>query len=423
MTEHIKHTPLHSWHAGQGANMASFGGYHMPLWYFSAKDEHLAVLTRAGLFDTSHMAVILINGSWPRELLQTTFSRDLQACLGKNQTPLRPGRMVYGVFLNSYGHVIDDAIITQLDEALFMVVVNAGMGPTIAAHLKEHVSDSGTQITDLTDQVGKIDIQGPRSGIIMSRLLKDPDAVFARMPYFSSHGHIQTDKTDTRLRDDTPVLMSRSGYTGEFGFEIFVRAQDLVSAWSLIMDVGQPDGLIPCGLAARDSLRAGAVLPLSHQDIGDWPFLNTPWDFALPWTAGGQGFSKDFSGAKALLDVQNAPQTAAFVGQDLRKVSAGSESQVLTAEDEPLGTVLTCATDVGIGWHEGRIYSVASPDAPADFKPRGLCCGFVRVTSSVQPGDTLKLQDKRRKLEVKVAQDIRPDRTARKPLSVMLESL
>lgn len=94
---------------------------------------------------------------------------------------------------------------------------------------------------------------------------------------------------------------------------------------------------------------------------------------------------------------------------------------MLAANDEPIGQVLTCVTDVGIGWHQGQVFSVASPQAPEDFKPKGLSCGFVRVTSSLQPGDVIRLKDKRRTLEVTIVQDIRPDRTARKPLAEMLE--
>lgn len=420
MTETNKHTPLHSWHAEQGANMAPFGGYSMPLWYTSAKDEHLAVLTRAGLFDTSHMAAVLVRGPGAMDLLQLTFSRDLKACLGRTQAPLHPGRMVYGVFLTSQGHVMDDAIITQVEDEIYMVVVNAGMGPIIASHLETHSPAQDIQVTDMTDHFGKIDLQGPQAGLILSAVLQDPDNVFSHLPYFSCQGHIELNKSSVHLHDTTPLFLSRSGYTGEFGFEIFVRPQDLVKTWQTILEAGKEYGLIPCGLAARDSLRAGAVLPLSHQDIGDWPFINTPWDFALPWTADQQGFSKDFIGAQALLEMKNPPQTAAFVGRDLRKVSAGPESRVLGSGDEPFGHVLTCVTDVGIGWHQERIYSVASPEAPADFKPRGLCCGFVRVRTPVQPGDTISLQDKRRTLEVSIVRDIRPDRTARKPLAEML---
>ena len=186
------------------------------------------------------------------------------------------------------------------------------------------------------------------------------------------------------------------------------------------MAAGSDDGLLPCGLAARDSLRAGAVLPLSHQDIGHWPFVNHPWPFALPYIEGG-GFSKSFIGSEALLKADGAPHTLAFVGRDLRKVSTGDEaSGVYDTQGKRIGRILTCATDMGIGWAAGEIVSIASPDKPADFKPRGLCCGFVQVDRPIDVGETVELRDNRRKIKVTITTDIRPDRTARKPMGQML---
>ena len=109
-----KKTPLHAWHAASGANMADFGGYEMPLWYTSVKNEHLAVLTSAGIFDTSHMAAVTVSGSAATDLVQQCFSNDLAACMGPQKKPLADGRCVYGTFLNAQGHVIDDAIVFQV---------------------------------------------------------------------------------------------------------------------------------------------------------------------------------------------------------------------------------------------------------------------------------------------------------------------
>ena len=106
--------------------MASFGGYEMPLWYASAKNEHLAVLNSAGLFDTSHMAVVAVRGPDSFELLQHSFTNDLSACVGSRKKPLSPGRCVYGAFLTEQGEVVDDTIIFQLEENDYLAVVNAG---------------------------------------------------------------------------------------------------------------------------------------------------------------------------------------------------------------------------------------------------------------------------------------------------------
>jgi len=410
MQQASKKTLLHDWHVAQGANMAEFGGYRMPLWYPSgAKQEHLAVLTNAGIFDTSHMAELMVTGKDAFALLQQSFSRDLNRCLGKNKTPLKPGRCVYGVFLNEAGHTIDDAIVYHLESERYMIVVNAGMGDKIAQHLTSYIKQNQVKITDLTDKIGKMDIQGHISGKILMKILKSPETVPEDMQYFSF-------KSDIYLKDGTQILLSRTGYTGEFGFEIFIQPEHFVKLWETILDAVKNEGIIPCGLAARDSLRAGAVLPLSHQDIGSWLFLHNPWEFALPYNNDKTGFTKEFIGDKAILkavqDKAGAEYTYPFVGYDLRKVGAQDSAVILDSENESVGKVLTCVSDMGIGIHGNRIYSIASPDKPKDFNPAGLCCGFIKVRKRLDPGQTVELRDKRRKIKVMITEDIRPDRSA-----------
>lgn len=418
-----KKTPLHAWHLASGANMADFGGFEMPLWYTSVKNEHLAVLTSAGIFDTSHMAAVKVSGPDATALVQTCFTNDLAACIGPRKKPLVDGRCVYGAFLTPQGHVIDDAIVFQLAADTFFIVVNAGMGAKIAGHLENHRAGRNVVVRDLTDQVAKMDIQGPLAGRILSELLKSPEAVFEGLPYFSFKGHYDPQAPQARavrLKDGTPLLLSRTGYTGEFGFEIFIAPEKIEPLWKSVLAAGGAHGLMPCGLAARDSLRAGAVLPLSHQDIGPWPFVNHPWPFALPYVDEG-GFSKGFIGSEALLKADDAPHTLAFVGDDPRKVATSDEaSGVYNPDGKAIGRILTCATDMGIDWAAGEIKSIASPDKPADFKPRGLSCGFVLVDRPIPVGEIIELRDARRKISVTITTDIRPDRTARKSMRQML---
>ncbi len=423
MEKQIKRTPLYDWHTSHGATMADFGGYQMPLWYASAKNEHLSVLKRAGLFDTSHMAALLLSGPGAHELLQRCFTSNLDACIGASKKPLFPGRCAYGAFLNAHGEVIDDGIVAKLADDAFMVVVNAGMGAGVATHLNANSAGSEVAIDDLSDRLGKIDVQGPSAAKIIGRVLAAPETVLDRMPYFAFKGHFDADSPladAVRLKGGVPVLLSRTGYTGEFGFEIFVAPDQLVATWEMICAAGEAFGLETCGLAARDSLRGGAVLPLSHQDIGDWPFINHPWPFALPFNAERSGFTKTFIGDKALLGAEAAEHTYAFAGADLRKVSTADPAVVLDGDGNQIGRVLTCVSDMGIGWHAGRILSVASPDKPEDFAPRGLSCGFVKVTTPLSPGTVLQLRDARRRIKATVVEDIRPDRTARRPLLEML---
>ncbi len=423
MGKTIKQTPLNTWHRDHGANMADFGGYDMPLWYSSVKDEHLAVLTGAGVFDTSHMAAVTVTGPQAGDLLQHCFTNDLAACLGPSRKPLSPGRCVYGAFLDEKGQTIDDAIVFFVEADNYMVVVNAGMGAAIADHLQLHRGGREATVADLSDRLGKMDIQGPAAAKILAQVLADPQAVLASMPYFSFKGHFDQASPladAVRLDDGSPILLSRTGYTGEFGFEIFLAPDKLQYLWERLLAAGDAHAITPCGLAARDSLRAGAVLPLSHQDIGHWPFINHPWPFALPLSADQTGFTKDFIGRAALENTTDIAFTQAFAGRDLRKISAGEGSRVIDADGRTIGSVLTCATDMGIGRHQGEIFSVASPNRPQGFKARGLCCGFIKVDRKLALGEHVDIADRRRKIAVTIVDDVRPDRTARKPMVDMV---
>ncbi len=420
MTSPKKRTPLFDWHQAHGANLVEFGDYLMPVWYGSARNEHLAVVTQAGLFDTSHMATLRVFGKDAYDLLQWCFTRNLDACVGKDNAPLTDGKCVYGALLDERGHALDDCLVYKLRDGEFMVEVNAGMGGPIARHLTEQAQGRDVRIVDLTDRIGKIDIQGPASVRIVARVIRNADEVFEKLPYFSCKGHFDPTSPladQVRLLDGTPLLLSRSGYTGEVGFELFVERDHTVKLWERLMEAGSEHGLLPCGLAARDSLRTGAVLPLSHQDIGAWPFIRHPWSFALPYDAQGK-FTKDFLGRAALEQATDAPYTLTFVGHDLRKVDAHGARVFKDGRD--IGTVLTCATDMAIGRHEGRIYSVASPDKPAELTIKGLSCGFIKVQEYLEPGTTVELRDGKRALPVVIERDVRPDRTARKPLKAFL---
>ncbi len=418
MTTEKKQTPLFDWHRQHGANIVEFGDYLMPVWYASAKDEHLAVVTRAGLFDTSHMAAVRVFGRDAYALLQWCFSRNLDCCVGKDNAPLTPGKCVYGVFLNEHGEAIDDSIVYKITDEEYLVVVNAGMGGTVAAHLQANAGGRQVRCIDMTDNLGKIDIQGPAAVKTMQKVLKSPEAVFDKLTYFSAKGHF--DPTSgfadaARLLDGTPLLISRSGYTGEVGFELFVEREHNVKVWNTLLEAGNEFGLVACGLAARDSLRTGAVLPLSHQDIGHWPYVHHPWPFALPLTPDGNGFTKEFLGSDALLKATGAPYTLTFVGNDLRKIDT-HEARVFDAGGRDVGSVLTCVTDVAIARHCGKIYSVTSPDKPEGLTFKGLSCGFVYVDTKLAPGTVLELRDGKRTIPVVIETDVRPDRTARKPL-------
>ncbi|MCC8165477.1 MAG: aminomethyltransferase family protein [Planctomycetes bacterium] len=400
-------TPLHDRHLGLGATMASFAGYDMPLWYQSgAVREHLAVVTAAGLFDTSHMDVIIVSGAEAETFLNYAFTRDI--------TSVRPNRCGYGAFLRDDGSCIDDGIVYPLGDGRYGIVLNAAMAEPVTAHLRTLPGAEAVGVTRPAVPLGKIDIQGPLAFDLVRGLFADK-AMFSSFPYFAFTGDFQLDRSQVRLDDGTPAVLSRTGYTGELGFELFVPADQAGPVWDRLLESGKDRGVLPAGLAARDSLRTGAVLPLSHQDIGPWPFRNHPWMFALPM-AGDGSFTKDFYGRAGLAGATDVPYTLPFAGFDQRRVEA-AESVVLH-DGRPVGKATTIVSDMAIGRVEGRIVSIASPGRPDGFKPRGLACGFVRCEREFLPGDRVVLKDARREIPVEIVRDIRPDRTARKALKV-----
>lgn len=425
MTE-TKKTPLHSYHLESGANMAEFGGYEMPLWYpAGTRQEHLAVLTAAGMFDTSHMAVLTLEGPDARPLLQYAFTKDLDSCIGKGREPLPNGRCVYGLFLDAAAHVIDDTIVYQVRDELFMVVVNASMGGPVKGHLENIAQKEGfgnLRVTDFSDRLVKIDVQGVQTLNILNRVLADVPELFTPFPYFSFKGWFdETSRpTEVKTRSGIPLMLSRTGYTGEFGFELFVQARHGRLLWDELLQAGAPYGLLPCGLAARDSLRAGAMLPLSHQDIGSWTFAETPWPFVLPLDEQGD-FSKTFLGRKKL-EAGPKTYTYGFAGYDPRKIPVTDETVVTDLTGDTIGKVLTCTTDISIGRKDDTIFSIVQL-AENDKPPRGLSCGFILLNREVNYGDRVVLSAGKRKIEVEIVSDIRPGRTARVAMKSMIEKL
>ena len=402
----MRFTPLHSRHGELGANMVPFGEWEMPLWYKAgAIREHLAVIQAAGLFDTSHMDVLLVSGDDSGKFLDFAFTRDIAS--------LRPGRCAYGAFLDAKGGAIDDGIIYPLGEARYAVVANASMGPVLHRHLSRLPGADKVAIREAAPRLAKLDIQGPASVSILRLFLENADRVLEKFPYFTFKGDFELPKSEIKLNDGAPILLSRTGYTGELGFEIFLTPERALTLWDDLLNAGADQGILPCGLAARDSLRTGAVLPLSHQDIGPWPFINHPWPFALPLREDGT-FGKRFFGAESL-DAASAPHTLPFAGFDPRRVDAHSARVMAGGAD--IGEVLTIVSDMAIGRVDGAIVGLASPNRPEGWTPKGLACGFVKVDRPLPPGTEIVLRDGRREIKAAVVQDIRPGRTARKKIN------
>lgn len=406
-TPELRTTPLHASHRELGATLSPFGGWEMPLWYKAgAIREHLSVVQHAGLFDTSHMDLLFIKGDKAGDFLNYAFTRDMAGAA--------VGRCLYGAFLDDRGHCLDDGIIYPMDDRRFVVVINASQAEPISAHLMTLPGADAVEISQPAKRLAKLDLQGPASPRILKRLVANHDEVFERFPYFTFKGDFDLDASTIELVDGIPVLLSRTGYTGEAGFEIFLPADSAQKVWNLILNSSDAEQVLPCGLAARDSLRTGAVLALSHQDIGPWPFINHPWPLALPFGKDGKSFIKKFHG-DAALDADKTDHTLPFVGFDPRRVDP--HDAVVLHDGKETGIVTTIVSDMAVGRVDGAIVSLSSPDKPSGWNPKGLACGFVRVKHPLPAGTEITLKDKRREIKVVISADIRPARTARMALS------
>ncbi|WP_432095371.1 glycine cleavage system aminomethyltransferase GcvT [Streptomyces sp. bgisy100] len=259
MTDASRRTALDALHRGLGATMTDFAGWDMPLRYGSERDEHLAVRTRAGLFDLSHMGEITLTGPEAGALLDYSLVGNLSA--------LAPGRARYTMICDDRGGILDDLIVYRLADEEFMVVANASNAQVVLDALTERAAGfEGAAVRDDREAYALLAVQGPESpGILKSLTDADLDGLkyYAGLP-----GTVA----------GVSALIARTGYTGEDGFELFVAPGDAEALWQALTEAGKDAGLVPCGLSCRDTLRLEAGMPLyGHELTTD----TTPFDAGL----------------------------------------------------------------------------------------------------------------------------------------------
>jgi aminomethyltransferase len=263
-------TPLHDAHAAIGAKMVLFEGWDMPIQYTTIIDEHLTVRKHAGAFDVSHMGAFVIRGEGAGALMNHLSTNDILSA------PL--GRCVYTHMLNDSGMILDDTIITVLGENEFFMVPNAGTVQKMGKWIEEHLR--GQELKDESLEIAKIAVQGPAAKEVMAQLtsldlsnLKWFWGGFMRMDKIPSEGGPSSTvllggrEMLNGAGGGTPAFVSRTGYTGEDGFEIFCENADAVRLWDAILERGGSFGLKPIGLGARDTLRLEKALLLSGTDF------------------------------------------------------------------------------------------------------------------------------------------------------------
>ncbi|MGP3981053.1 glycine cleavage system aminomethyltransferase GcvT [Streptomyces sp. KR80] len=266
MTDAPRHTALDALHRALGATMTDFAGWDMPLRYGSERDEHLAVRTRAGLFDLSHMGEITLTGPQAGDLLDYALVGHLSA--------LAVGRARYTMICDAEGGILDDLIVYRLGELEYLVVANASNAQVVLDALTErrgHLRRSRGEGFDATvrddrDAYALLAVQGPESSGILKSLT---DADLDGLKYYAGlPGTVA----------GVPALIARTGYTGEDGFELFVAPGDAERLWRALTEAGKGVGLVPSGLSCRDTLRLEAGMPLYGHELTT---ATTPFDAGL----------------------------------------------------------------------------------------------------------------------------------------------
>ena len=307
----LKRTPLYEAHLRCGGKMVEFGGFEMPVQYKTGViREHMAVRTACGLFDVSHMGEVIMEGP--------DTVRNLNRLLTNDYTVMEDGQARYSPMCNEQGGTVDDLIVYKITGDRYFVVVNASNREKDVAWIKAHVSGE-TTVEDVSDAYGQIALQGPLAGQILRKLTAEEN--IPRKNY-------------TALWD-RPVggvncIISRTGYTGSDGFELYTAAGETEKLWNLLLEAGQEEELIPCGLGARDTLRLEAGMPLYGHELSDT---------ISPLTAGLGYFVKmdkeDFIGKKAM----EAAGTPAQCRVGLKAVGRGimREHQDVYADGRKIG--------------------------------------------------------------------------------------
>ncbi len=317
----MKATPLAGEHQRLDAQMTDFAGWNMPLKYRGHTEEHNAVRTAAGLFDLSHMAEIDVRGPHAGAFLDHALVGEMSV--------VDPGRAKYSLLCSDTGHVLDDLVVYRLATEDFLVVANASNRETVVSELLSRARAFDVSVTDQSDETALIAVQGPLSTEILLPLVDDARRESVRdLKYYA---------IVAANVSDVDVLVARTGYTGEDGFEVYVHTDHCAHVWRAILEAGEPLGAQPAGLAARDTLRLEAGMALYGHELDA---STTPYEANLGRIV---RLHKDFVGADALRKVAEeqprrvlvglagAGRRAARSGYAIRSAEGGRDIGVVTS--------------------------------------------------------------------------------------------
>ena len=327
----LSQTPLDRWHRAAGAKMVPFAGYEMPIQYESIVSEHNACRNRAALFDVSHMGRLRFDGQGSEDLLDRLLTRRV--------TDLPIGGVRYGMICNPSGGILDDVLVSHLqtpsESRFHLLVVNASNRAKIVQWIKQQLDDfPRVTFSDRTELTAMIAVQGPLAMETCKRLFSfDP----TRLKYY------QATITDQFSK---PAIVSRTGYTGEDGFELVVRAEEATRVWENLLLAGRDAGFAPAGLGARDTLRMEAAMPLYGHELDE---TTDPISAGLSFACDLDG--RDFIGRDAIAAIKAEGPPRLRIGllpEGRRPARDGCD--VLSTDGRPVGKVVSGGPSPTLGY-------------------------------------------------------------------------
>lgn len=338
-----KRTALYDKHVSLGAKMVPFAGFEMPVQYSGVTEEHFAVREKAGIFDVSHMGQFFVEGPNAQFLLQYVTTNDV--------TKLADGQAQYTCLPNGNGGIVDDLIVYKMSDIKYFIVVNASNIEKDWAHIQKFNEKFGAEMKNVSDEMSLLAIQGPKAIEILQQLT---DVQLSDISYYHfSMGSV------AGVQD---VIISNTGYTGSGGFEIYFKNQDAETLWDAITKTGEGFGLIPCGLAARDTLRLEKGFCLYGNDIDD---STSPLEAGLGWiTKLDKG---DFVDAGFLKNQKESGVNRKLVGFEmLEKAIPRHDYPVVDAEGKVIGKVTSGTMSpmkkmgIGLAYVEKPLFKIGS---------------------------------------------------------------
>ena len=330
-TTQLRKTALNAAHRRLGAKMVNFGGWDMPVEYSGIIAEHLATRTAAGLFDVSHMGEIEVRGDRALDLVQYITCNDAAR--------LAVGQAHYSGLMTEQGTFVDDLLVHKISGTHYFLCVNAGNQDQDFEHIRLH-NRAGAQIENSGERYSQLAIQGPKALGILQRFTGVP--LEAIKYYHFTSGVV----------DGVDCLIARTGYTGEDGFEIYFPPEYSEKLWSNLLEAGGSQGLLPCGLGARNTLRLEASMCLYGHEIDD---TTTPWEAGLGWICKPE--KGEFLGREVLIRRKAAAMERTLVGFEMQ--------DRLIARD-------ACMISIG-----GRMAGRVTSGSPAPFLKKNIGMAYV----------------------------------------------